>query len=126
MKKIMVVDDEQDILFSLKNLLEDYCYEVVTVDSGKKCIQELQKGFCGLVLMDIMMPTMDGWDTIEEIVHKGLDKNIVITIITGKGTQNHEKFIKFESYIKDYLVKPLDVQTIIESIERCYHSLSNR
>ena len=121
-KKIMVVDDEQDILFSLKTLFERRGYEVVTVDSGAKCIAELEKGFSGIVLMDIMMPEMDGWDTIEKIVNRGLTKNIEIEIITGKGTKDHEKMIGFEPYIHDYLTKPFIPEKLISIIdERLTH-----
>ena len=77
-KKIMIVDDEHDILSSLKTVFQHQDYDVVTVDNGDDCITELEKGFKGVVLMDIMMPGMDGWQTIREIVKKGLIKNGII------------------------------------------------
>ncbi len=121
-KKIMIVDDEQDILFSLKTLFECRDYDVITVDSGAKCIAELEKGFRGIVLIDIMMPEMDGWDTIEEIVNRGLMQNIEIEVITGKGTKNHEKMIGFEPYIHDYLTKPFIPEKLLSTIdERLMH-----
>jgi len=125
-KKVMIVDDEQDILFSLKTLLESQGYEVITVDSGAKCVNELEKGFSGVVLMDIMMPKMDGWDTIKSIVNMGLTRNIEIEIITGKGTKNHKKMIGFGSYIHDYLSKPLDSEKLISSVNKCLMCLSKR
>ncbi len=79
-KKIMIVDDEPDILDSLKLVFEREDYDVITVDSGKKCLKELEKGFKGVILMDIMMPNLDGWDTIKEIVSQGLIRNVEIEI----------------------------------------------
>ena len=92
-KKIMIVDDEPDILKSLKTVFKHAEYDVVAVDNGQDCITELEKGFKGVVLMDIMMPGMDGWQTIREIVKKGLIKNVAIGIITGKGTKKDRKSV---------------------------------
>jgi len=125
-KKLMVVDDEQDILFSLRTLFESQGYQVITVDCGAKCINELERGFRGIVLMDIMMPKMDGWDTIKKIVDRGLAKNIEIEIITGKGTRNHKKMIGLGSYIHDYLSKPLDPEKLISSVNMCLMCLHKR
>jgi len=112
-KRIMVVDDDPDILISIRRIFEDEGYEVFTVDSGKDCIKELEKGFRGIILMDIMMPFMDGWDTIEEITKKGYMKNVIISILTAKGTPDHEKMKGLEAYIHDYITKPFDIQKLI-------------
>jgi len=125
-KKIMVVDDEPDILTSLKTIFERQNYEVITVENGVKCIETLEKGFKGVVLMDIMMPEMDGWDTIKEIVNRGLMKDITIEIITGKGTRDHQKMSGLESYIYDYLTKPLNMEELISSVNKCSMYLSAR
>lgn len=118
-KKIMVVDDEPDILTSLKTVFENHKYEVITVNSGFECIKELEKGFKGIILMDIMMPDMDGWDTIREIVKRELIKDVAIEIITGKGTKNHQNMSELGSYVYDYLAKPLDINELISSVEKC-------
>ena len=118
-KKIMVVDDEPDILTSLKTVLERQSYEVVTVDSGAACIKEIENGFKGVILMDIMMPEMDGWDTIREIIDRGLMDGIAIEIITGKGSRDRQKMNGLESYIKDYLTKPFNLEKLISSIKKC-------
>jgi CheY-like chemotaxis protein len=116
--KIMVVDDETDILTSIRALFEKQNYEVTTVESGEECIQELENGFKGVILMDIMMPNMDGWDTIKKIVNRGLIKNVAINIITGKGTKDHQKLGELGSYIYDYLTKPIDINQLIESVKK--------
>jgi DNA-binding response OmpR family regulator len=125
-KKIMIVDDEEDILKALRVLFEHECYEVITVDSGKQCLKELEKGFTGVILMDIMMPQMDGWDTIQTIVDRGLTDHVAIAIITGKGTTDHEKLLGLESYIKDYIVKPVERDKLIMSVERCFSQLGGK
>lgn len=115
----MIVDDEQDVLFSLKTIFENQNFDVITVTSGKECINEIEKGFKGIVLMDLMMPEMDGWTTIYEIVKRGLNKKVAISVITGKGTKDYQKMNILGSYIFDYLVKPLDINQLISSVEKC-------
>jgi len=124
MKKVMIVDDEPDVLISLKTVFERKNYEVVTVSNGLECLDEIEKGFIGIILMDLMMPVMDGWATINEIVKKGYDKYVCIFIITGKGTKDYQKMGMLGSFIFDYLTKPLDVNELINSVEKsnrcCY------
>lgn len=117
--RIMIVDDEPDILFSLKTIFEKRNYDVVTVSNGIECLKEIEKGFKGIVLMDLMMPIMDGWDAISEIVKKGYIDNVAIAIITGKGTKDFQKISILGSYVIDYLAKPLDVNRLISSVEKC-------
>ena len=123
-KKVMIVDDEKDILTSLKTVFQNKDYEVITVDNGYDCISEIEKGFKGIILMDIMMPGIDGWQTIREIVKRGLIKNVAIGIITGKGTKNHHIIDGLGCYIYDYFSKPLDIKELLKSIERCNAFLS--
>ncbi|MCJ2513030.1 MAG: response regulator [Candidatus Thermoplasmatota archaeon] len=122
-KRIMIVDDEPDILMSLRIFFENNNYDVITVKNGFDCINELKKGFKGIVLMDIMMPKMDGWATIKKIVEKGLMKNIAIQIITGKGTEDHDKITGLEPYIHDYLAKPFNPDELILNVDNLYFKL---
>jgi len=117
--RIMIVDDEPDILTSLKLVLEKQNYEVITALNGKECLKHLEKGFRGIILMDLMMPQMDGWETINQIVKRGYIENVAISIITGKGTKDFQKMSSLGSYVFDYLAKPLNVEQIITSVERC-------
>lgn len=115
----MVVDDEPDVLVSLKVLLQHQNYDVTTVSNGVECLKELKKGFKGIILMDLMMPKMDGWETINEIVNRGYIEDVAIAIITGKGTKEFQKMSMLGSYVYDYLAKPIDTKQLINSIERC-------
>jgi len=125
-KKVMIVDDEQDILTSLKTVFKNQDYDVIAVDNGFDCITEVEKGFKGVILMDIMMPGMDGWETIREIVNKGLIKNVAIGIITGKGTKDHQNIDGLRCYIYDYFSKPLNIKELIRSVENCYISINEK
>jgi len=115
-KKLMIVDDDPDILITLRSIFEREGFEVFTVDTGMDCIKELERGFKGVILMDIMMPFMDGWDTIREIIKKGFTEDVVISILTAKGTPDHEKMRGLESYVYDYIAKPFNVRELVLNV----------
>jgi CheY-like chemotaxis protein len=125
-KRIMIVDDEPDVLISLKTILERQNYDVITVTNGLECLKEIERGFTGVILMDIMMPVMDGWKTINQIVKNGYTKDIAIEIITGKGTKDYQKLSKLGSYIYDYITKPINLKQFIKSVEACNNYLHSK
>ena len=115
-KKIMIVDNDPDILITIRELFEPEGFEVYTVPCGKDCIQELENGFKGVILMDIMMPHMDGWSTIREIVTKGLDKGNIISMISAKDECDW-KFDDLKQYIKNYITKPFDTRQLLHVVK---------
>ena len=115
-KKVMIVDDDPDILVSLRNIFEHQKFDVLAVDSGSDCIQELENGFKGIILMDLIMPFMDGWDTLREIIDRGLNKDVLIFIITAIGSPDSEKMKGLESYIHDYIPKPFDLRKLVAEV----------
>ena len=116
--RLMVVDDDPDILITIRKIFEKEGYEVFTVDSGIDCIKELERGFKGVILLDIMMPFMDDWDTIEEITKRGLIKNVIISILTAKGTPDRNRIRYLESYIYKYITKPFDVKELVTNVRQ--------
>lgn len=117
-KRIMVVDDDPDILISMRAIFEQQGYDVLTVDSGNDCIDELERGFKGIILMDLIMPFMDGLDTLKKIVERGLNKDIVISIITAKGSPDSDKLRGIEPYIYTYISKPFDLNKLIADVKK--------
>jgi DNA-binding response OmpR family regulator len=115
-KRLMVVDDDPDILITIRSIFESEGYEVYTVDTGTDCLQELERGFKGILLMDVMMPFMDGWDTIRAIINKGFENSVKISILTARGTPDHEKMRGLEPYILDYITKPFDVKQLVSDV----------
>ena len=71
-RKVMIVDHDRQGRSAIRKLLERAGTEVVEVDGGKACLEQLRQGFRGLVLMEILMPEMDGWDTIRQIVDRDM------------------------------------------------------
>ena len=117
-EKILIVDDEEDILTALRTFYEGHKIDVTTVTNGKDCIKAIERGFKGVVLIDIMMPKMDGWDTIKELVKRDLVNNVKIKIITGKGTKDHSKIAELASYVDDYIGKPFTNETLLAVVQK--------
>ena len=115
-RKVLVVDDEPDVIYFLKRMLEQGGFDVVTALSGPECLEEMEKGFKGVILMDIMMPGMDGWDTIKEIVDRGLLEGNIIAMLTAK-PEPDVKLIELKECVLDYITKPVDKENLISIVK---------
>ena len=117
-KNILIVDDDTDILYSVKEIFEHQGHKVITAEDGIACIEKLEAGFNGILFIDIMMPKLDGWDTIREIIKKGFEKNVEIFVMTAIGTISRKKMKGLEPYIKDYISKPFNIIELIERVNK--------
>jgi DNA-binding response OmpR family regulator len=116
-KNIMVVDDDPDIVFSLQELFEREGFQVTTAENGRNCLLELEKGFQGIIILDLMMPIMDGAETIKKMTIDGFtDKNTII-VLTAKRIQG-EEFNEIYPYIADYVTKPFDINILLETVKK--------
>ena len=124
--KIMIVDDDPSILITIRELFELEGFEVYTVNDGKSCIEELRKGFKGVILMDIMMPLMDGWETIRQIVDNNLDSGNIISVLTAKDISNSDNINEFKSYVTDYIFKPFDPDELKRIVKNYFYNITKK
>jgi DNA-binding response OmpR family regulator len=110
----------------MRNIFEHEGFKVYTVDGGKDCIEELERGFKGIILVDLIMPFMDGWDTLKEIKKRGLTKDVVISVITAKGSPDPDKMKGLEGIIFDYITKPFDIKDLVSNITNMKPSTDER
>jgi len=113
---ILIVDDDLDLLNILQGLLEKYNYNVVTAVNGKECLKELENGFEGIIILDVMMPVMDGVETIKNMIHEGFIEFNKIILLTAKKIQGKE-FDKIYHHIDKYIHKPFDIDELIKAVE---------
>ena len=116
MTKIMIVDDEEDIRVSVGQILEVSGYEVITAEDGQVCFESLQKTMPDLIILDIMMPGMSGWDVAAKIKSNPNWSNIPIVFLTAKGDEMSIGVGGLAS--EDYIVKPFDVGELKERVEK--------
>jgi len=114
--KLMIVDDDPDVLVAVRYIFEDEGFEVYTVDNGRDCLEELERGFKGIVLMDIMMPFISGWDTIQAIVNNGFTHDVKILIMSVKGWPDDAKARELEPYVQGYIPKPFDAEHLVSIV----------
>ncbi len=114
---VLVVDDNPDLTYSVKENLENVSnYSVLTADSGKKCLEILEKTKPDLILLDIMMPGMDGWDLCAKIKSKKETENIPIVFLTAKTDPISKSMGRLAS--RDYIEKPFDPDDLKIRIDR--------
>jgi two-component system, OmpR family, alkaline phosphatase synthesis response regulator PhoP len=115
--KVMAVDDEPDIVKILKISLELANYEVVEALSGEECLEKLAKGAKpALILLDIMMPGLSGYEVCDKIRKDAKNNGIKIVMLTAKGQKGDaEEGLKMGA--DDYIIKPFDPYELIEQVK---------
>ena len=116
MKKIMVVDNEPDIVDLTRTVLELGGYEVVAAHSGEECLRLLEKENVDLVLLDIMMPGMSGWDVFNRINKKSTD--IKVAFMSVLEISDKRKQVLIEEGLADYIMKPFDKDTLLDRVDK--------
>ncbi len=116
MKKIMVVDNEPDIVDLTRTVLELGGYNVVTAHSGEECLRLLEQEEVDLVLLDIMMPGMSGWDVFNRINKKS--SNIKVAFLSVLEISDKRKQVLLDEGLADYIMKPFDKDTLLDRVDR--------
>ena len=111
--KIMVADDDQNICELLRLYLEKEGYGVTLAHDGEAAVEQFFAEAPDLVLLDIMMPKLDGWQVCRELRKKS---NTPIIMITAKG-ETFDKVLGLELGADDYVVKPFDTKEIVARIK---------
>ncbi len=114
-KTIMVVDDEGVIVDVVEKILESK-YNVITAQSGKECLEILNGKPVDLILLDIMMPEMDGWDVCEKIKANKKTEKIPIIFLTAKTDTISRSMGVLAS--KDYISKPFGVKDLLSRVKK--------
>ncbi|OGP94087.1 MAG: hypothetical protein A2157_03635 [Deltaproteobacteria bacterium RBG_16_47_11] len=110
-KKILLVDDDEGLRDLYEEELEDEGYEVLTAKNGKEALQKLEKGKPDLIVLDIVMPTMDGMEALGPIIRK--DKAIPIILYTSHPEYQED----FMSWAADaYILKSTNLTELKEKI----------
>jgi two-component system KDP operon response regulator KdpE len=112
-KRILVIDDDTTLLNLLSQTLERRGYQAVTAANGLEGLQKLYEKQPGLVILDVMMPRMDGWETCARIRQIS---RVPIIMLTAKDEQT-DKLKGFELGIDDYVTKPFSSAELVARVE---------
>jgi DNA-binding response OmpR family regulator len=115
-QKILLVDDEEDILDFLELILEEQGYAIVKANSGREALASAQMHHPELILLDVMMPGMDGWEVLkllkadEEVAH------IPVAMLTAR-SEMKDKIQGLQEGAIDYISKPFATKELLEKLQ---------
>jgi CheY-like chemotaxis protein len=111
-KRVLIVDDDIRNIFAMTSVLERQRMEVISAETGKEAIEKLEQTGVDIVLMDVMMPAMDGYDTMQAIRKSGRYRDLPIIAVTAKAMKgDREKTLQAGAW--DYLAKPVDTDQML-------------
>jgi len=120
-KKILIADDDERIRSVVKLYLEAEDFKVLEVDNGEKVLEILKEEKVDLLLLDLMMPIIDGW-TVTKFVRKNLE--IPIIMITAKAEEN-DRILGLELGADDYIVKPFSPREMVARVKTVLRRADN-
>ena len=115
-QKILLVDDEKDILEFISYNLNKEGYKVLTAHNGRDGIELARKFVPQLILLDVMMPEIDGMETCEELRKIRELDNTIIVFLTARG-EDYSQIAGFKAGGDDYIVKPISPKVLISKIK---------
>ena len=124
-KKILVVDDEADILHFLELVLRERGYDVLTAGSGRQAIELARDARPDLVLLDIMMPQMDGWEVLKLLRVDDETAHIPVAMLSAR-TEAKDRVQGLQEGAIDYICKPFALQELLGKIETIFSQLGER
>ena len=114
--KILLVDDDMRNVYALTNIIEEKGVRILVGKTGKECLQLLNKNTdIALILMDIMMPEMDGYEAMREIRKQEKFKKVPIIALTAKAMKG-DRAKCVEAGASDYLAKPVDADKLLSML----------
>jgi two-component system alkaline phosphatase synthesis response regulator PhoP len=122
--KILLVDDEQDILEIVGYNLAQEGYQIVTASNGREAIAKAKKELPQLIIMDVMMPEMDGMEACENIRRIPELKDTIITFLTAR-SEDYSQVAGFDAGADDYIAKPIKPKVLVSKVKALLRRLKD-
>ena len=117
-KKIVYVEDELEMIDLVKLILSRKGYDVIGAAGGREGLDIIREVIPDLVLLDLMMPDIEGWDVYQQIRADDATKHIPVIVVTAKA-QNIDKVLGLHiAKVNDYISKPFSPQDLVASVEK--------
>ena len=116
-KHVLVVDDEEQLALAIKIRLQSQGYEVVTANDGQQALELASQQRPDLIIMDVLMPVMDGYSCLRELNTRFGRGKIPIIILTAR--ERMKDLFELEG-IEDYVIKPFDHEDLLVRIDRLF------
>ncbi len=117
-KRLAYIEDEAEMIDLVRLILGRRGYTVLGATGGREGLELVRKEHPDLVLLDLMMPDMDGWDVYHQIKSEDLTRDIPVIVITAKA-QNIDKILGLRiAKVEDYISKPFSPQELLDRVEQ--------
>ena len=116
-KRILIADDEPALLRLMQFVLEKQGYHCITVENGEEAVHQIQANPPDLVILDVMMPKMDGYAVVEQIRSWETDFRLPIIMLTARA-QDDDIQRGMEVGVNDYITKPFEPEKVLQTVER--------
>ncbi|TDU43134.1 two-component system alkaline phosphatase synthesis response regulator PhoP [Gelidibacter sediminis] len=122
--KILLVDDEPDILEIIGYNLSTEGYQIITADNGVQAVKKAKKERPHLIILDVMMPEMDGIEACEQIRKIPELSNTIITFLTARG-EDYSQMAGFDVGADDYITKPIKPKVLTSKVKALLRRIKN-
>lgn len=122
MRKILIAEDERDILDLIMFTLQFGGYDVVPTSNGEDALEMVHKEQPDLILLDVHMPRMSGYEVCKRIKAEDDTRNIPVVFLSAKG-QEAEVLTGYEMGAVDYILKPFAPDQLLESLDNIFTNL---
>ena len=119
-RRVVYIEDEPEMIDLIRLILARKDIEVMGADGGREGLDLIRRTLPDIVLLDLMMPDMDGWEVYQQLKAEESTKNIPVIVITAKA-QNIDKVLGLHiAKVDDYIAKPFSPKDLIASIEKVF------
>jgi two-component system, OmpR family, response regulator VicR len=117
-KHILCIEDEPEMIDLIRLILGRRGFDVIGAAGGKEGLEKVRQNPPDLVLLDLMMPDMDGWEVYQQIKADEKTKNIPVIVVTAKA-QSIDKVLGLHiAKVDDYIAKPFSPQDLLNSVDK--------
>jgi DNA-binding response OmpR family regulator len=118
LKRVVCVEDEPEMIDLIRLILGRKGFEVIGADGGKQGLEAIREQTPDLVLLDLMMPDMDGWEVYQQMKANKLTRDIPVIVVTAKA-QSIDKVLGLHiAKVDDYISKPFSPQELLDSVDQ--------
>lgn len=125
LKKVVCVEDELEMIELVKLILGRNQYEVTGAVGGHEGLEKIEAIKPDLVLLDLMMPEMDGWEVYQKMKASEEMRNIPVIVVTAKAQSIDRVLGLHIARVNDYITKPFGPQELLDSVERVMTRTAN-
>lgn len=124
-KRILCIEDEPEMIDLIRLILSRRGFDVQGAAGGVEGIKLVREMLPDLVLLDLMMPDMDGWEVYQQMKAEDSTRNIPVIVVTAKA-QNIDKVLGLHiAKVDDYIAKPFGPQELMDSVEKIFNKKSS-